>query len=204
MSSFVNMYSDNDNEISDSTPMVALEKLPVFFVYVRQGGDILKVVQERVFLEMDDEEGGSFISKQRLVDWVSQRRFVDLGDGIVANFRLDDILLFHFLDLSTLEEGFLQGFSILEDIELEESLQQFHDLSALYLFFNETTGTMSGKKKPPLKILEGVVDGMEGVSMKGSGSGVVVVDVDPAHRGTRRFRHRGGAGGGFTRRITIK
>ena len=169
--------------------MVALERLPVFFVYVR-GGEIIKVLQERVFLEMDAEECGSFLSKQRLVEWVSERRAVDLVDSGKVQFRLEDILLFHFLDSTTLEEeGFMQGFSILEDIELEESLRPFHALSALYLFFNETV--VVGKKKP-LKILDGV--------MEGTSSSVVVVDVDPAHRGTRRFRHRGTG----TRRIIIK
>ena len=82
----------------------------------------------------------------------------------------------------------MQGFSILEDIELEESLRPFHGLSALYLFFNETVAP--GKKKP-LKILDG---------SSTMTSNVVVVDVDPVHRGTRRFRHRGTG----TRRIIIK
>jgi len=187
---------DGIDGIENNSNMMALEHLPVFFVYVRDG-EIVKVLQERVLLEMDEEEGGSFLSKRKLVEWVSERRAMDLVDessgekgAIKVQFRLDDILLFHFLDSTTLEdESFMQGFSILEDIELEESLRPFHDLSALYLFFNETA--VVGKKKP-LKILDGVVGG--------GAPSVVVVDVDPSHRGTRRFRHRGTG----TRRIIIK
>jgi hypothetical protein len=147
--------------------MFSLEKIPIISIYIRQDGDIIKVVEEQIKLE-DDEESGSILEKNRLIDWITHRRILQQ-----IQYRLDDILLFHFVDNESIDNGsFMRGFSILEDIDLEESLCQFHSLSSIYLFFRD-----SNIKKTPLKILDNNKPVME----------IVAIDLDK--RTTRKIRN---------------
>jgi hypothetical protein len=126
---------ENDDE------RIALEKIPMVYVYIPSNGEIVKVMEEQMFLEIDENEGGSFLSKSRLREKIASRRHIPSPSGIGSmSFRLDDILVFHFVDFDWMEEedgSFMQSFTILEDIFLDESLPRFHRLSKIYLFFRE-------------------------------------------------------------------
>jgi hypothetical protein len=124
-----------------------MDKLPIYSIYIRKSGEICKVLLESVFLETTEDEE-SYFSQKRLIEWVSQRR--TLRDEALT-FRLDDILLFHFLDTNSVDDKeFMHSYSVLESIVLDESMPLFHSLSSLYLLFRETETTI----KKPLKILE--------------------------------------------------
>jgi len=152
--------------------MIALEKIPVVSVYIQPDGAIVSVVEECVALE-DDGEGGSLFSKRRLIDFVSLRRIRGTGETSSLQYRLDDILLFHFVDDDTCNGGeFMHSFSVLEDIVVEESLPEFHSLSAIYLFFRD----FGAIKKNPLTILP--------VSTSAHDH-IVAMDLDP-NRSTRK------------------
>lgn len=176
--------------------MVPLNTLPVFTVYLQNTGEIIKVLQTPVALE-PDEDGGTFWPKNKLADFISTHCILSQHDGSL-NFRLDDILLFHFVDEESMNEGlFMQSLTVLDDIEIEPSQPLFHSLSALYFFFKDVN-----VKKKPLKILN-TEDGATAPALPvidlGGGGG----KHTRRHRGGAEPRLRGERPGRFTKRILI-
>jgi hypothetical protein len=182
-----------------SEEMVALEKIPIISTYIQQNGEIIKVIQEEIYLNKDDE-GGSFLSKYNLTSWISKRRMLHTETIIndeknietSTKYRLDDILMFHFIDEQSIEDGtFMHTYSTLEDIDFEESLPLYHNLSSIYLFFRESVTD----KKPPLKIIEP----MKLLPQQNDW----LTDIESTKPNTRSTRKKHGRIGRGTRKINI-
>jgi len=151
--SWLKTLSNNESSLLyEKEPM---PDISISFVFVNLNNEIHKIVAEKYDLEVDEEAGDAFLSKEDILSIVSKKiKFEN------SHYRLFDLFLFN-VDLEPCElssfavsRSFIVYKNVLEDIVVPYSIPIFHSLNSLFVVLRE----IDVLKKPSLKISSSVVD----------------------------------------------
>jgi hypothetical protein len=122
-----------------------MDSIHAYFLYINRNQYIEKIIHDKVDLVVDAEKKASVLSKEKLLQIIQAKKI----RTPFSKYNLIDIVAYiidlepdHIQSYSKNEnyqdKSFLHTVSILEDIRVDNSIFIFHEINAIYFFFEET------------------------------------------------------------------
>jgi hypothetical protein len=140
----LNLDFENENIIleEDLIKREPIDSIDLFFIYIDSDMSIEKIVCENE--EVLNLENGRGIHKDRLLQFIQQKRFINNKKYKLMNFfhfqvPLEQEQLQSFIKNTMIEfPEFMKSPSYLKDLIVDDSMPIFHDLNSLFFFLKST------------------------------------------------------------------
>jgi hypothetical protein len=149
---FINVHGNYKREPS--------EYVSIYYVYINLLSEIEKIICEKEMLNLPSEYDYQFISKERVLQLVQQKKMVgstkyNLENIMVYNVSLESENIQKYVNndnLFEISQPFIKNLSVIDEIRISPSIFIFHSLNSVFFFFKQHASQKPSPIKSILKI----------------------------------------------------